>query len=527
MFWGYAATKCIIDNTNLARLRGAGSQAVIVPEMDAFSKRYGFQFVCHALDHPNRKAGNERSFWSVETSFLPGRTFESLEDLNQQARQWATERMEHRVLTKARVIPAQLFEHERLYLNPLPEHLPRNIIHIEPDEDTTGMKYIGEEFTEELEITPPSLYVNRYVRPKYARSDNAGVVIGMLPVRPIEKGMAGPSLLAHLAVSKYVDHLPLYRQRKQFLRYGVQLPASTLGDWVCATCELLTPIYELHRHLIQNAGYLMADETPIRVQDKNKKGKCHRGYYWVYYDPLKPAVLFEYQETRARAGPEGMLADFSGYLQTDGYQGYDGLGERDSIIHAGCFAHARRYFTDAFENDASRAEWMLLRIQKLYKVEREAREAALTHEQRYTLRQERAAPVLDEIKIWLDEQRDRILPKNNIGKAVAYMLKYWQRLIVYTTNGILEIDNNLVENAIRPVALGRKNYLFAGSHDGARRAAIIYSLVATAQLYGHEPFDYLKDVIARLPEHPHKRLFELLPNNWTPPDIKEQNPQCN
>ena len=397
---------------------------------------------------------------------------------------------------------------------PLPEHLPRKEIIIEPEEDTTGLKRIGEEVTEELEYKPGTLYVNRYVRPRYARAGGDGVLVGMLPIRPVEKGKFGPGFLANLAIGKYVDHLPLYRQRKQFLRQGMNLPASTLGDAIRATCELLLPLYELQRKIIQQSGYLEVDETGIRVQDPETRGKCHHGYLWVYFDPLDKVAFFDYRQSRGRAGPEEMLADFSGYLQTDGYGGYDEFGTRERVTHLSCFAHARRYFTDALPNDALRAEWMLLCIQKLYELERIAREQNYSHVQRFELRQREALSVLAEMKAWLETERHKVVPKSSIGKALAYMLKYWQRLNVYTTNGMLEIDNNLVENAIRPVALGRKNYLFAGSHDGARRAAIIYSLVAGAQLHSLEPFEYLRDVIARLPEHPHKRLDELLPQNW-------------
>jgi transposase len=399
--------------------------------------------------------------------------------------------------------------------NPLPEHLPRKEIIIEPECDTTQMIKIGEDVTEELDYEPGKLYVNRYVRPKYARQGGDGVVIATLPTRPIEKGIAGPGLLSHLAIGKYVDHLPLYRQRKQFLRHDVKLPAATIGDWLRRTCELLLPLYELKRELIQKAHYLQTDETSIRVQDSATKGKCHKGYYWVYHDPLARLVFFDYQDSRSRDGPEKMLSDFSGFLQTDGYVGYDAFGSRNSITHLACFAHARRYFVDAVPNDASnRAEWMLLHIQKLYDVERLARENAYSHEQRYELRQTEVLPVLTEMKAWLETERQQVLPKSGLGQAMAYMLKFWQRLNVYTTDGRLEIDNNLVENAIRPVALGRKNYLFAGSHDAARRGAIIYSLVVTAQLHDVEPFKYLKDVIARISDHPHKQLAELLPQNW-------------
>jgi transposase len=399
--------------------------------------------------------------------------------------------------------------------NPLPAHLPRTEIIIEPECDTTQMKKIGEDVTEELDYEPGKLYVNRYVRPKYARNGGDGVVIGTLPTRPIEKGIAGAGLLAHLAIGKYVDHQPLYRQRKQFLRHDVKLPASTIGDWLRRTCELFLPLYELKRTLINRARYLQVDETSIRVQDSDTKGKCHKGYYWVYHDPLDRLVFFDYQNSRSRDGPEKMLSDFSGFLQTDGYAGYDAFGSRSSITHLACFAHARRYFVDAVVNDASnRAEWMLLRIQKLYDVERLARQSGYSHEQRCELRQTEALPVLSEMKAWLETERQQVLPKSGLGQAMAYMLKFWQRLNLYTTDGRLEIDNNLVENAIRPVALGRKNYLFAGSHDAARRGAIIYSLVVTAQLHDVEPFRYLKDVIARISDYPHKQLADLLPQNW-------------
>jgi len=398
--------------------------------------------------------------------------------------------------------------------NPIPAHIPRNEIIIEPAEDTTGMKRIGEAVTEELDYKPGKLYVNRYVRPRYARTSGDGVIIATLPTRPIEKGIAGPGLLAHLAISKYVDHLPLYRLSKQFQREDINLPSSTLGDWIRSACNLLMPLYELKRALIQQTDYLMVDETSIRVQDGTKKGICHKGYFWVYFDPLRRSAFFDYRQTRSRAGPEEMLESFSGYLQTDGYQGYDEFGSRDTITHAACFAHARRYFTDALSGDAGRAEWMLLRIQQLYAIERQAREESPGHQHRLQLRQKKALPVLAEINAWLQDNRQKVLPKSDIGKAMAYMLKYWQRLNVYTTDGRLEIDNNLVENAIRPVALGRKNYLFAGSHDGAMRAAVIYSLVVSAKLHEVEPFAYLKDVIARIADHPHKRLAQLLPQNW-------------
>jgi transposase len=396
----------------------------------------------------------------------------------------------------------------------LPASLPRHEIIIEPEEDTTGMRKIGEQITEELEYEPAKVYVNRYVRPKYALPADEGVVIGVLPSRPIEKGIAGPGLLAHISISKYVDHLPLYRQVQQFNRLGINLAESTVNGWIKATSELIEPVAELMRDQVLQSGYLMADETPIKVQDPGIKGKNHQGYYWVYYDPLSKQIFFDYQKGRGREGPNKILKDFKGYLQTDGYGGYNELGKREDITAVGCMAHARRYFSEAQDSDPERAGWMLHHIQVLYKIERYASEKLFTYERRYQERQEHSTIVMDAIKNWLDVEFQTVLPKSPIGKAISYMLKQWPRLTVYLTDGKLQIDNNPVENAIRPIALGRKNYLFAGSHNGARRAAALYTIMANAKLQGVEPFYYFRDILSRIPDHPYKKLEQLLPKNW-------------
>lgn len=407
---------------------------------------------------------------------------------------------------------------------PLPSHLPRKEIVIEPPEDVSGMKKIGEEISEELEYEPGKFYVNRYIRPKYAKADGEGVIIGQLPSRPIEKGIAGPGLLSHILISKFVDHLPLYRQQKQFKRLGVDIADSTLVGWVKGGYELLLPLYGVHRLRVLSKDYLMVDETPIQVLEDNLPGKSHTGYFWVYNDPLEWQVYFDYQPSRGRDGPKELLKNFQGYLQSDGYGVYDDLSSPngagpDRIIGVGCFAHARRYFEQAKESDPLRAEWMLAEIQQLYRIERQAREAPKgqarkSFEERYHLRQERSQPILESIKAWLDQECLEVLPKSLIGKAIGYMLNQWPKLQNYLLDGRLEIDNNLVENAIRPVALGRKNYLFAGSHEGARRAALIYSLVATAKLHEVEPFEYLKDIISRISDYPYQQITDLLPANW-------------
>ena len=401
------------------------------------------------------------------------------------------------------------------FRNPLPSHLPRKEIIIEPEGiDTTNLKKIGEEITEELEYKDPQLYVNRYVRNKYAKENGEGVIIADLPSRIIVKGIAGPGLLSHIIVSKFMDHLPLYRIGRQLKRLGVEIAESTLNDWVRATAEMLEPVYQVQRALILGQEYLMVDETTIRVLDSMKKGKTHTGYHWVYYDPVHRGLFFEYQSGRHAVFPKETLSKFKGYLQTDGYAGYNEVGRRPDVIQLACFAHARRKFEHALKNDRKRSSWMLKRIRYLYMVERKARELGLTAEERYRFRQRHSVRQLERIHNWLLENRMQVLPKSAIGQAIDYTLSLWTRLRRYVEDGRLEIDNNLVENSIRPVAIGRKNYLFAGSHNGARWAAIFYTLLANAELNGLEPKSYLKELLEILPDYPINELENLLPANW-------------
>lgn len=399
----------------------------------------------------------------------------------------------------------------------LPDHLPREQVVIEPQEDTSDCKKIGEEITEELEYVPGKLFVRQYVRPKYARPLGEGVVIGDLPGRPIEKGMAGPGLLAQVAVDKFVDHIPLWRQRQRYLREGLEIPYSTISGWWSGTCELITPVGEAHNRTVLNSDYLLADESPIKVQDRDKQGKTHRGFYWVYRDPLRRLVLFDYRKGRGREGPEDCLKDFTGYLQTDGWHIYEELfGKRQGVTLLHCWAHARRKFDEALGNDRKRAEWAMAEIQKLYAIERTAREEALSEEAVLALRQEKSVPVLSRLKEWMLREYAGVLPESKIGKAINYSLQRWDRLCLYTTNGKLQIDNNLVENDIRPVAVGRKNYMFAGSHQAAKHAAMMYSLFGTCKLHKINPFEWLRDVLIRIPTHPINKIDELLPHNWKP-----------
>jgi transposase len=396
----------------------------------------------------------------------------------------------------------------------LPESLRREEIIIEPAVDITDCKKMGEEITEVLEYEPGELYVKQYKRIKYARPDNSGVIIGKLPSRPIEKAMAGEGLLAQIVIDKYVDHLPLYRQMQRFERSGVKLSYSTLTDWVSDTCKLITPLFEALKTEVLKSNYVHADETPIKVLDKDKKDSTHRGYYWVYQNSISKIVFFDYQEGRGREGPTEILQNFTGYLQTDGYVAYDVFDKRENITQIHCMAHARRMFNEALDNDQAVAEHAMQEIQKLYAIERNCREQNLSFDEIKTARQEQSVPILTELGKWMKEEYIKAMPKSSIGKALGYSIERWEKLSLYTENGMLNIDNNPVENSIRPVALGRKNYLFAGSHEAAKRSGMLYSLLGTCKMHGIEPYSWLKDVLQTIADHPINKINELLPHRW-------------
>ncbi len=420
------------------------------------------------------------------------------------------------------------------FRNPIPAHIPRKEIIIEPEGiDTNSLKRIGEEVTEELEYEEAKLYVNKYIRPKYVKPADEGeiseserieIIIAELPGRIIPKGIPGVGLLSHIIVSKFIDHLPIYRIRRQLKRSGINLAESTINDWIKAVVELLEPLYHIQRARILGKDYLMVDETTIRVLDKNKKGKSHTGYHWVYYDPLGEEVFFEYQKGRNSEFPTETLKDFKGHLQTDGYAGYNEVGRRKDVIQLACFAHARRKFENALSNDKKRASWILKHIRYLYLVERRARDGGLSYEERYKLRQRHSMRQLKNIRSWLIKNKAEVLPKSSIGKAIDYTLNLWSRLARYVEDGRFEIDNNLVENSIRPIAIGRKNYLFAGSHNGAQWAAILYTLLAAAELKGLEPKSWLKELLKKIPDYQMNKLEELLP---VPSDLKNSPPEVN
>ena len=413
--------------------------------------------------------------------------------------------------------------------HPLPAHLERVEMIIEPDEDFTGLVCIGEEITEVLAKIPSRNYVIRYLRRKYLRKDGQGMLIGRLPSRAIEKGIAHESVLADMIVSKYVDHLPLYRQAQILRREGIDIPSSTFSDWIEGCARLLKPLYEaLVKVVTTEAQYLQADESPTQVLDapgktsqkkakgdKTSGGKSHRGYMWVYLDVDANLVLFDYQKGRGREGPTELLKSFKGYLQTDGYAVYEQYDSHPDITLLGCMAHARRYFVKAQSADPKRAGYFLDQVQRLYDLERQLKESQAGAEEIFLARQTQAKPILQHLANWMTEQYPLVLPKSAIGKAIHYAHTRWEKICRYIQHGHFRIDNNLIENRIRPLALGRKNWLFAGSHHAAQNTAIFYSILGSAILNGHNPYQYLFTVLSKLPEYPINRIHELLPHQLT------------
>jgi transposase len=396
----------------------------------------------------------------------------------------------------------------------LPSHLPRKVEVIEPENLPENAKKIGEAITETLEYEPANLFVRQIVRPKYIVSstdEKTEISIAKLPTLPIAKGNAGASLIAQIIISKFVDHLPFYRQVQMLKRQKVTIAESTINGWFNAGCKLLEPLYEALKQQILSTDYLMADETPIDVLTNDKPGSTHKGYHWVYYDPVHKLVLFDYRKTRGREGPDQMLKSFIGNLQTDGYVAYTKLENHQNITLLACLAHARRKFEHAINNDYDRANQALKLIQLLYAIEQKARDNDFDYNQIKELRQSESIPILQQLEQWLKTESLKVLPQSAIGKAISYTLNLWDRLKRYTEDGRFQIDNNLIENSIRPVALGRKNYLFAGSHEAAQYAAIMYSFLATCKINNIEPFNWMKNTLSIIQDYPANKIQELLP----------------
>ena len=408
---------------------------------------------------------------------------------------------------------------------PLPKDLPREVIEIEPSvEDKicsvchTEKQRIGSEETEKLEYAPASFYVKKYVRHKYACKPCQGKVsIGSLPAMAIDKGIPGEGLLAHIISSKYCDHLPLNRLEGIFQRHDVDIDVSTMCDWVGKSADLLEPLVKRMHEKILQSPKINTDDTAIPIKSKNRKGSTYKGYLWVYLDD-KSNVVFDFTPNRSREGPIRFLGNYNGYVQADAYSGYDEFFRKSKATEVGCNSHARRKFEYALDSDPVRAARMMVLWGRLYEIERKAKKENYSSAQLLRARQEEAKPILAEIGTLLDQYQHQVLPKSPMGKAVTYAVNQWKALNRYIEDPILSIDNNVSERTLRMVVIGRKNYMFAGSEAGAERAAIIYSLVASCKLNGHDPFVYFRDVLSRVSTHRADKIDELLPVNWKKPD---------
>lgn len=402
----------------------------------------------------------------------------------------------------------------------LPVNLPRHRTEYHPAptdqicrECQVSLRRIGEEVTEQLEYVPASLFVREHARIKYACPCCEGnVVLGSLPLQPIAKGLPGPGLLAHVVTSKYADHLPLNRLEGIFQRHGLELSRKTLCDWVGASATLLAPVVEVMKAEVLESRKIHTDDTTVPVLDPDR-GSTRTGRLWVYIgDADHEHIVFDYTPDRSRDGPLRFLAGYKGYLQADAYGGYDIVYAGQEVLEVACWAHARRKFFDAIKSDAQRASMALAFIRHLYAIEKRARSG--DSEQRRALRASEAQPVLASFQAWLNQEVEKVLPKSPLGQAIAYTRAQWRALTRYVEDGILEIDNNRAERALRRVAIGRKNWMFAGNDEGGRRAAILYSLVASCASLKVNPYAYLRDVLERLPTCSGTDLKNLTPKAW-------------
>ena len=421
---------------------------------------------------------------------------------------------------------------------PIPEDIPREEVVIDiPEEEKTcacgaELVRIGEEVSEKLDIIPAKVKVIRTIRPKYAckkcegtsSEETPSVKVAPAPLELIKGSIATAGLLAYILVAKFVDHLPFYRQEQQFLRLGVDISRANMANWAMQVAEALIPLLNLMKEVLLEGKYIHIDETTVQVLKEPGRDPTTKSYMWIFKrgDPECPVLIYEYHTTRSGEVAQSFLSGYQGYVQTDGYSGYDFLDHTDGIEHIGCWAHARRKFIEAKKGQtgkkAGSADIALGYIRKLYQIEHQAKD--MSPEDRYRLRQREAVPILEEFHRWLVKRSGQVPPKSLIGKAIGYTLNQWERLTGYLKDGMLSMDNNAAENAIRPFVLGRKNWLFAGTPEGAEASALLYSIIETAKANGLEPYAYLRYIFSKLPYAEKLEDYEaMLPWNLTSEDI--------
>jgi transposase len=407
--------------------------------------------------------------------------------------------------------------------HPLPDHLETETVTIEPEETVCPccgkpLERIGEEVSEEIDLIPARLIRRRTVRPKYAcRCGQAGVKIAPLPQRLIPQSRLGLGLATHILLSRFDDHLSFYRLEQQFReRHRIIIPRQQMVQWVEQIAFWLRPVYDAMWQRMLAGGYLQVDETPVRVLDPDVEGKAARGFLWFYAVPHGDVIL-DFDRSRALKVVRERLKDFTGTIQTDAYEVYQSLERKESRIERiGCLAHARRRFYTALQQNLPDAVWFISKIRLLYQIEDEARELAPSA--RHDLRQQKAPAIWESLKAKAVELQPKFLPKSTIGNAIRYFLDEYDALTGYVRDGSYEIDNNLVENSIRPSAIGKRRWLFIGHPQAGWRSAVIYSIIVSCRRRDINPQEYLTDVLRRLPEQKINRIEELLPGNWNPPN---------
>jgi transposase len=384
---------------------------------------------------------------------------------------------------------------------------------LHPEGNLEEMKYIGLEETTYQVLVDAKIVLKKIKRYKYQKS-NGEIIIADLPYRPFAKSAVSASIVSEVLVQKYVDAMPINRQQQSWKRVGVEFPYTSLSDMQRMGYDLIKPLFDAYKKQVLSTNYLQVDESPFKVLSSEKRGASHMGYQWVYLDPTRNLVFYNYQRGRSEEHPSKMLKNFKGIIQTDGYSGYNKVASSPDINQIYCMAHARRYFERAMDNDPQRAKHFLNEVQKLYQIEGTIKDHNIHGDEKVQYRQQHALPILGDLKKWLDEQLQKVAPKSTIGKAIIYSKERWKGLCEYCNFSYAEIDNNPVERSIRPMVIGRKNYLFAGSDDSAERAACFYSFFITCRLHGVNPKIWIEDVFEKIEHLKPSQYHTMFPQNW-------------
>jgi transposase len=385
---------------------------------------------------------------------------------------------------------------------------------IQPDVETSQLKYIGVEVSTHQVLVDAKVVIKKIKRYKYLNPSTGEIIIADMPYRPFAKSQVSASIVSEVLVQKYVDGMPIYRQQQAWNRLGVEFAYSTFSDMQRMGFELIEPLWMEYKKEVLNTNYLQVDESPFKVLTSEKQGASHIGYQWVYLDPNRNLVFYDYQSGRSPEHPKKMLKDFKGIIQTDGYAGYNQVAKQNDIEQIYCMVHARRYFEKALDNDKERSEYFLNEVQKLYLIERKIKDNNIIGDPVVDYRRTHAMPILKGLHQWLKDQLPTITPKSSFGKAICYSLERWEGLMSYCDHAQTLIDNNPVERSIRPMVIGRKNYLFSKTHESAQRVSCFYSFFITCRLHNVNPKEWIEDVFNKINDLKPSQYHTLFPQNW-------------